>query len=220
MTDEMMNLRTKTPDADVLREMIGFAAQRMMELEVEGLIGASYGEKRRSATATATGSGRPAPAWSSCSSPSCARVPISRLPAAARHGREGAHRRGAGGRRAGRLDPLGGRSGAGEVKAASDAMKRTATPCSCSICNGALTKATVMIMVICDAADDGPPDARFIMVDRRSNRGISVLSRDLAVSLSEMAFRRIIRSTTRLRRAIRSAMKAANAASRKAGAIA
>jgi hypothetical protein len=50
MTDDMMNLRgllEKTPDADLLRDMISFAAQRLMELEVEGLTGATYGEKPR-----------------------------------------------------------------------------------------------------------------------------------------------------------------------------
>ena len=48
MTDEMMALRglmEKSADADLLREMIGFAAERLMELEVGALAGAGYGEK-------------------------------------------------------------------------------------------------------------------------------------------------------------------------------
>jgi transposase-like protein len=48
MIDEKMNLRAlveKIPDADLLREMISFAAQRLMELAVENLTGVGYGEK-------------------------------------------------------------------------------------------------------------------------------------------------------------------------------
>jgi transposase-like protein len=48
MTDAMMSLRTlleKSSDIDLLREMVGFAAQRLMELEVESLTGAAPGER-------------------------------------------------------------------------------------------------------------------------------------------------------------------------------
>src|SRR5438132_12745006 len=48
MTDEMMSLRRlleKSSDAELLREMVGFAAQRLMELEVESRTGAAHGER-------------------------------------------------------------------------------------------------------------------------------------------------------------------------------
>jgi hypothetical protein len=48
MTDDTMALRTlleKSPDADFLREMIGFGAERLMQLEVQGLTGAAHGER-------------------------------------------------------------------------------------------------------------------------------------------------------------------------------
>jgi len=48
MTKPMMDLRElveKSGDADLLREMIGFAAERLMELEVGARTGAGYGEK-------------------------------------------------------------------------------------------------------------------------------------------------------------------------------
>jgi len=43
-----MNLRSlveKSADADLLREMIGFAAEKLMALEVGVATGAGYGEK-------------------------------------------------------------------------------------------------------------------------------------------------------------------------------
>jgi putative transposase len=48
MTNDMMNLKAlmeKSADADLLREMIGYGAQRLMELEVGGVTGAAHGEK-------------------------------------------------------------------------------------------------------------------------------------------------------------------------------
>ena len=48
MTDQETALRellAKGTDASLLREMIGFAAERLMELEVGGLAGAAHGER-------------------------------------------------------------------------------------------------------------------------------------------------------------------------------
>ena len=71
--NDMMTLRAlleKSSDADLLREMIGFTAEWLMAVEVEGLTGAAHGERSPrigspTATATASGAGRPGPArWS------------------------------------------------------------------------------------------------------------------------------------------------------------
>ena len=58
MTKPMMDLRAlveKNADADLLREMIGFAAERLMELEVGAKTNAEYGEKSAERTAQRNG---------------------------------------------------------------------------------------------------------------------------------------------------------------------
>lgn len=50
MTDDVMILRSlveKSADVDLLREMIGFVAEKLMEIEVGAATGSAYGEKRR-----------------------------------------------------------------------------------------------------------------------------------------------------------------------------
>jgi putative transposase len=58
MTNEMMSLYAiieNTENADILRDMIGFTAERLMELEVENKTGAGYGEKSRERLAQRNG---------------------------------------------------------------------------------------------------------------------------------------------------------------------
>ncbi|AKO99141.1 Transposase, Mutator family (plasmid) [Marinovum algicola DG 898] len=85
MTKQMMDLRAlveKRADADLLREMIGVAAERLMDLEVGAKTGADYGEKSVERLAQRNGyrernwQTRRA-AWN-CASPGCARAPTFR----------------------------------------------------------------------------------------------------------------------------------------------
>jgi len=85
MTDDKIALRAlleKGSDATFLREMIGFAAQRLMELEVKrcaapGMASAA-GSGATSAMATASVTGRPVRVQSSCASRSCGAAATSR----------------------------------------------------------------------------------------------------------------------------------------------
>ena len=115
MTDDMMSVRRlveKTPDADLLREMIGFAAERLMELEVGAATGAGYGEK--TPLRTVQRNGYRDRDWETRAGTVELRIPKLRkgsyfpgLSRTAPHGREGSHRRHPGSLPPGHLDALG-----------------------------------------------------------------------------------------------------------------
>jgi hypothetical protein len=80
----MMNQRSlveKSADADLLRDKIGFAAEKLMALVFGAATGVGYGEKSTlrvpSAMATATAIGKREPEQWSCEFPSCEQVAIS-----------------------------------------------------------------------------------------------------------------------------------------------
>lgn len=98
--------------------MIGFAAQRLMELEVEGQTGAAWGEKIPERLAQRNGYRYLI--WETRAGAVELRIPKLRMGSyfpgflEPRRMAEGAHRCGAGSLCAGRFDPLRGRSGAGD----------------------------------------------------------------------------------------------------------
>ena len=81
-TMDLQTLLEKTTDSDFLREMIGFTAQRLMELEVESLTGAPPGS--RSADRLTQRNGYRDRTWETRAGtielriPNCARAPTSR----------------------------------------------------------------------------------------------------------------------------------------------
>ncbi len=92
MTEDKIALRAlleQGSDATFLREMIGFAAERLMQLETEGLCGGHMVSAARPGATSAMGivteTGKPGLARRNCEFPSCAAVPT--FPASSSPGR-------------------------------------------------------------------------------------------------------------------------------------
>ena len=109
----------RAPIDDLLREMMAFVANRMMDLEVESLTGAAHGERspseRTSATAIASATWQTARRHRAGGDPEAAQGQL--FPVVSRASprrREGADRGHPGSLRARRLDALGRRSGQGD----------------------------------------------------------------------------------------------------------
>ncbi|EXS69088.1 hypothetical protein BF95_09480, partial [Sphingobium sp. Ant17] len=118
MTNDKMDLHAlvgKTADGDFLRDMIGFAAQRLMELEVGGATGAAYGEKDPERLAQRNGYrdrglGDASRGRSSCGSPTAqGNIFFQGFLEPPPYGREGTDGRHPGSLYPGDLDPLCGR---------------------------------------------------------------------------------------------------------------
>jgi hypothetical protein len=120
MTDDriaLCQLVEKSSDADLLRGMIGFAAERLMEFEVQEVTGAGYGE--RTEARLAQRNGYRDRTWETRAGTMELRIPKLRKGSyfsgflELRRVAEGANHDDPGGLRAGHLDPLGRRAGQG-----------------------------------------------------------------------------------------------------------
>ena len=86
----LLDLIEKSADADLVRAMLAFAAERLMTLEVENLTGAPAGvrspERLNQRNGYRERAGTHGRAGSTSPSPSCARAPLSGFPGTTPHG--------------------------------------------------------------------------------------------------------------------------------------
>jgi transposase-like protein len=115
-TIALTELAEKGADIDVLRQMVQFMAQRLMELDVEARCGAGYDEKNPERINSRNGYRERA--WDTRAGSLALKIPKLRsgayfpgIPGAPAHRRESADRCHPGGLHPGHLHPLGGRPG-------------------------------------------------------------------------------------------------------------